>query len=153
KAPASQATTEEAKEKESAVVSVKVAPLKRKAIGVTVSAYGTITAAPERVLVLSAQFDGVVDKLKVTVGQQVNKGDVLAEVVPAPEMVLAIKEARETAEAAEKDLKLAQQRYDLKLATAQELAAAQSALRSARLKLESLQQRGLGERAIIRAPQ
>jgi membrane fusion protein (multidrug efflux system) len=144
-----EATTQEAKEP--VVVSVKVAPLERKTIATTVGAYGTISALPEKLVVLSAQFDGTVEKLDVTLGQRVKKGDAIAEVSPSPETILAVREAGQNAEAADRDLKLVQQRYEMKLATAQELSTAEAALRAANLKKESFAQRHAGERAVLQA--
>jgi len=138
---------------EAAVVPVKVMPLERKRIAETIRGYGTLAALPEKVVVYSSQFDGVVEKLYVVTGQSVKSGDALADVAPAPEMVLALKQAAEATGAAERDLKLVRQRYDSRLATAQELSQGQSTLAAAKLKQQDLEQRGVGKRATIQAKQ
>jgi RND family efflux transporter MFP subunit len=85
-----------------------------------------------------------VHHLRVTAGQQVNKDSVLIEVEPSPDSQFQLLEAQHTFDAATQDLKQAKQRFDLKLATNQDLQQSQQNLQTAQVRLENLKKRGAG---------
>jgi membrane fusion protein (multidrug efflux system) len=131
---------------------VETTPLADQAIAQSIEVFGAIVAAPSGDRVISAPFDGVVRKIHVSVGATVAAGDVLVEVDPSPDAKLAADSARSLLALATKSLAAVQQRYDLKLATSQDLLAAQQAADDARLKAESFAARGLGGDGRITAP-
>lgn len=133
---------EEAAEKPAA--KVEVAPLKRQEIAQTLSAFGIVTAAPSGDQTVAATYECVVRAVASAAGASVNAGDPLLEIDPSPDTKLALDSARSAAVLATKSLAATQQRFDLKLATSQDLLVAQQADQDARLKLASLEARGLG---------
>ncbi|MEA2709602.1 MAG: rane fusion protein multidrug efflux system [Phycisphaerales bacterium] len=133
------------------VASVVVAPLKRATITQTITAYGTVIAQPGDVRVLSVPFESRVIRLLVTAGEQVVAGQELVRVGPSPDALVALEEAKNAAAAAQRDLKLAEQRFAEHLATNTELSQAQVAAQSAALKLQSLEQRGVGAEQVLKA--
>ncbi|MEA2733784.1 MAG: rane fusion protein multidrug efflux system, partial [Humisphaera sp.] len=133
------------------VASVVVAPLKRGTIVQMITAYGSVIAQPGDVRVLSVPFESRVIRLLVTAGEQVAAGQELVRVGPSPDALVALEEAKNTAAAAQRDLKLAEQRFAEHLATNVELSQAQVAAQSATLKLQSLEQRGVGAEQVLKA--
>ena len=136
------AAEEEKAEKPAA--KVEVVPLKRQVIAQTLEAFGVVAAAPSGDQTVAATYECVVRAVAVTAGASVNVGDVLLEVDPSPETKLALDSAHSTAALAAKSLAATQQRYELKLATNQDLLTAQQAVQDARLKVASLEARGVG---------
>jgi RND family efflux transporter MFP subunit len=143
------ATTEEAEPKP--IARVVVAPLKRGSITSLITAYGSIVAQPGDVRVISVPFESKIVRTMVTAGQQVSQGTELVRIGPSPDVLVALQEAKNAAEAAGRDLKQVEQRFADHLATNQELSQAQQAARSAELKLQSLQQRGVAEEQTLKA--
>ena len=123
---------------------VETAALKEQPIAQTIEVFGVVAAAPSGDRVTAAPYDCVVQKIHVGVGTTVAAGDVLMEIGPSPDSKLALDSARSVLVLANKALAAAQQRYDLKLATSQELLTAQQAAEDARLKADSLESRGVG---------
>ena len=118
---------------------VALAPLQVGPIAQTLEAYGVIESAPGSERVIPAPYDCLVRNVHVTPGAPVDAGDALLETARSAQLV------------AQQALSATQERYDLKLATNQELIAAQQAEVDARARLESLQARGLGRDGMIRA--
>jgi len=85
----------------------------------------------------------VVRRIHVTAGATVAAGDVLLEIEPSPDAQLAADSARSLSALATKALAATQERYDLKLATTQDLQAAEQAAEDAKLKADSFARRGL----------
>ena len=138
----SAAAAEETAEKPAA--KVEVATLKRQEISQTLGAFGVVAAAPSGDQTVAATYECVVRSVTAATGAAVNIGDVLLEIDPSPESKLALESARSASALATKSLAAVQQRYDLKLATNQDLFAAQQADLDARLKVASLEARGAG---------
>jgi membrane fusion protein, multidrug efflux system len=134
------------------VASVETAVLADQPIAQTIEVFGVMVAAPSGDHVTSAPYDCVVRKIYVGVGTPVTAGEVLLEVEPSPEAKLAADSARSLLVLATKSLAATQQRYDLKLATNQELLTAQQAADDAQLKADSFAARGLGGDGRITAP-
>jgi membrane fusion protein, multidrug efflux system len=121
---------------------VKVVPIKEGTVGEEITVYGTIVPAAGAVQAITVPFETRVRRILVTEGQQVSKGDPLLEVEPSPETNLQTQQAHNDYQSAQKALKYMQQRFDLKLATNDQLLQAQQALEQAQAKLESLRRRG-----------
>ena len=97
------------------VVRVKVAPLRRGRVEGSLTAFGTVLAAPDRVRIIVAPFPCRIRNLLVTTGQAVKAGD---------------------------EVKLVEQRLGMQLATRQDQSQAQQRLRAAQIHLQSLVSRG-----------
>ncbi len=123
---------------------VEVAPLQRQSIARTLDAFGFVGSAPSSDVAISAPFDCLVRAVRVSVGSRVAAGDLLLEIEPTPDTKLAVASARTALALAEKTVAATQERYDLKLATNQDLLAAKQAVDDARLKVASFEARGLG---------
>jgi RND family efflux transporter MFP subunit len=93
---------------------------------------------------ISAPFDCIVRAVHVRVGSKVAAGDVLLEIGPTPEAQLAVDSARTALTLADTLLASTRERFDLKLATNQDLLAAKQSADDARLKVASYAARGLG---------
>ena len=123
---------------------VETAVLKEEPIAQMIEVFGVVVAAPSGDRATAAPYDCVVRKIHVGVGTSVAAGDVLLEIGPSPDTQLAFDSARSLFALTTKALAATQERYDLKLATSQDLLAAQQAAEDARLKTESFSTRGLG---------
>jgi RND family efflux transporter MFP subunit len=93
---------------------------------------------------MAAPYDCVIRQIFVGVGTPVAAGDTLMEIEPTNDAKLALDSARGALALATKALAATQERYDLKLATNQDLLAAQQAEQDARLRAASFEARGLG---------
>jgi membrane fusion protein, multidrug efflux system len=134
-------TTAESPEPEP-TASVTTAPLHMGQITQTITAYGTITAEPGSIAIYSVPFECRVKRVPVNIGQKIDDKTVLMEIEPSSDARLQLLEAANTVDAANKDLKETQQRFDLKLATNQDLLQSQQNQQTAQVKLEHLQQSG-----------
>jgi len=130
---------------------VTLVPLQLGPIAQTLEAFGVIESAPGSEQVVPAPYDCLVRNVQVTPGTPVVAGDALLEISPSPDARLLLESARSAQVVAENALKATRERFELKLATNQELIAAQQAELDARTRLESLQARGLGRDGTIRA--
>jgi RND family efflux transporter MFP subunit len=130
---------------------VTLVPLEVGPIEQNLESFGVIESAPGSEQVVPAPFDCLVRNVHVTVGAPVAAGDVLLEISPSPDSLLLLEAARNAQAVAKNALSAAQERFDLKLATSQDLSVAQQAESDAHAKLESLQARGLGRDGMIRA--
>lgn len=120
------------------VVKVKTAAVRQAAIKRNIIAYGVVNTAPQAVHHLSVPFEARVRNCPVTPGQVVARGDVLVEIEPSPATALQVKQTRGALETAAKLLTQVRNRFDLKLATNQELLAAERDWQAAQLQMESL---------------
>jgi membrane fusion protein, multidrug efflux system len=123
---------------------VETVTLKSQSIAQTIEAFGVVGSAPSGEQVMAAPYDCVVRNVHVAVGAQVAAGELLLEIDPSPDTQLALDSAHSLLALADKSLAATQERYDLKLATNQELLTAQQAEQEARLRAASLEARGLG---------
>ena len=135
---------DEAAEKAKPAARVELAPLKRQVISQTLDVFGVVASAPSGEQVIAAPFDCIVRRIHVSSGATVAAGDLLIEVDPSPEAKLQLDSARGLFALAGKALTATQERYDLKLANSQDLLTAQQAEQDTRLKVTSLETRGLG---------
>ncbi|TMA95209.1 MAG: efflux RND transporter periplasmic adaptor subunit [Deltaproteobacteria bacterium] len=136
------AATDKAESSQEAVAPVTVAPVEKGAVAEEITVYGTIVPAAGAVQAITVPFESRVRRLFVTEGQQVSGGDPLLEIEPSPETHLQVEQTRNEVEAAKKALEYTQQRFELKLATNDQLLQTKQALEQAQAKLESMRRRG-----------
>ncbi|MGC3990312.1 MAG: efflux RND transporter periplasmic adaptor subunit [Chthoniobacteraceae bacterium] len=134
-----------------AVVHVETAKLVRKDLTETATAYGLVVAQPGRARTVSVAFEAQIRRVLIAPGQAVQTGDALFEIQPSPASETTFEQAETAANNAEKDLAQTSERHRLKLATNQELGAAQKAASDAQAQLQSLKQQGLGGDRMVRA--
>ena len=137
---------------EAPAAKVETVVMAEQPIAQTVELFGAVTAGPSGDQAIPAPFDVVVRKVHVGVGTSVAAGDVLLEVDPSPSARLATESATSVRELAVKILAATQERYDLRLATRQELQSAQQAADDAKFKAEGFSVRGLGSDGRVTAP-
>lgn len=128
-----------------AAAKVETIVLAEKPIAQTLELFGIVTSAPSGDNVIPALFDVIVRKIHVGVGTPVAPGDLLMELVPSPNARLADDSARSVLQLAQKTLAATQERYDLRLATSQELQTAQQAADDAKLKADNTDLRRMGD--------
>lgn len=136
---------------EEIVAPVQVAPLKEGAITEEIVVYGMVIPAPGAVQAISIPFESQVRHVFVSAGQRVAAGEKLVEIDPSPDTQLQLEEARNTFAVAEQNLRYVQQRFALKLATNDQLLQAQQTSQDARLRLDSLERRGVGNKRALLA--
>jgi membrane fusion protein (multidrug efflux system) len=133
------------------VAEVTVAPIKKEAIGEVITAYGTVLPAPGAVRSISVPFESRVRHILVSEGQRVSQGSDLLEIEASADARLKIQEAQSAYEAAGQNLGKISERVKLKMGTIEELLMARQAYQKAKIRLEDLQKRGIGEKRRIRS--
>jgi len=126
------------------IAHVQVAKLERKTITEKVIVYGSVVAQPGKTHSVSIAFETRVRHILVAPGQFVQENDPLIEVELSPGAQVQFQQAKNAAEAARKELKQTQERFNLKLATNQDLSAAEKTARDAEAQLTALQRAGAG---------
>ncbi len=126
------------------VPQVQVSKVERKTITETVIVYGSVVAQPGKTHSVSIAFETRVRHVLVAPGQFVKENDPLIEIELSPAAQVQFQQAKNAAEAAQKELKQTQERFNLKLATNQELSAAEKTARDAEAQLTALQRAGAG---------
>src|SRR5947207_4417432 len=134
----------ESEKKEGPTARVEVAAIVRKTIAEKLTAYGSVIAQPGKTHSVTVGFEVRVRHILVAPGQLVHEGDALVEVEGSPAAQLQFQQAKNAAEIATRDLKQAQERFNLKLATNQELSAAEKTARDAQAQLAALERAGAG---------
>jgi RND family efflux transporter MFP subunit len=132
----------EAQSAQEAVAAVKVDSIKTGTLAEEITVYGAIVPAAGAVRTITVPYESRVRRILVAEGQQVTRGDPLLEIEASPETTLQTQQARNEYESAQKALHYMQQRFDLQLATNDQLLAAKQALEQAQAKLESMRRRG-----------
>jgi len=126
------------------VAKVQVAKVERKTIAEKVTVYGSVVAQPGKTHSVSVAFETRVRHILVAPGQFVQENDPLIEIELSPGAQVQFQQAKNAAEAARKELKQTQERFNLKLATNQDLSAAEKTARDAEAQLSGLQRAGAG---------
>ncbi len=126
------------------VAQVQVVKVERKTIAEKVTVYGSVVAQPGKTHSVSVAFETRVRHILVAPGQFVRENDPLTEIELSPAAQVQFQQAKNAAEAARKELKQTQERFNLKLATNQELSAAEKIARDAEVQLTTLQRAGAG---------
>lgn len=129
------------------VAQVQVSTLAKEPIGRTLTAYGAVESSAGGARTVAVAYDCLVRAVASTTGARVAAGDLLLSVDPTPDARLQMDSARGVAALAERSLASVRQRYDLRLVTDDDLRTAEQADQDARLKMESLERRGLGNSA------
>jgi membrane fusion protein, multidrug efflux system len=134
------------KEKKGAgpIAQVQVAKVERKTITEKVIVYGSVVAQPGKTHSVSVAFETRVRHILVAPGQFVKENDPLIEIELSPAAQVQFQQAKNAAEAARKELGQTQERFNLKLATNQDLSAAEKTARDAEAQLNALQRAGAG---------
>jgi RND family efflux transporter MFP subunit len=132
-------------------VAVQTAPLRRGRIDRTLMVYGVVIPSPNKTKSFSVPFESVIEQEWVNVGEEVVKNDRLLTLKPSPETRLQLEQARIELQAARQQRGLIRERVRLKLATKQNLVAADSRFSQASEQLHSLTRRGIGKTYEIRA--
>ncbi len=127
--------------------------MQRKVISEKAIVYGSVVAQPGKTHSVSVAFETRVRHILVAPGQFVQENDPLTEIEPSPAAQLQMQQAKNASEAAQKELNQTQERFKLKLATNQDLSAAEKTARDAEAQLTSLQRAGAGADNRIRAGQ
>jgi membrane fusion protein (multidrug efflux system) len=130
--------------KEGPTALVEVAAVTRRTIAEKLTAYGSVIAQPGKTHSVTVGFETRVRHILVAPGQLVHEGDPLVEVEGSPAAQLQLQQAKNAAEIATRDLKQAQERFNLKLATNQDISTAEKAARDAQTQLTALQSAGAG---------
>lgn len=117
---------------------VSVVSVERGPVRELLETFGTVELDPERTQTLTAPRSGRVAALHAVEGQAVTKGEVLLELEPVPEDNLDAERARIDLEFARRDLERVQRMAKLKLATNQEVQAAEKQVEASRAVLGSM---------------
>ncbi len=133
------------------VATVRTVPIKKTTIAESITVYGTVVPAPGALQAVSVSFESRIRRILVSKGQRVSKGEILLEIEPSQDAHLQIEEARNAADSLKRTLKHVQERFDLNLATNEELLQAKQAFKEAQLRLESLERKGVGQKQQIQA--
>jgi membrane fusion protein, multidrug efflux system len=126
------------------VAQVQVAKVERKTITETVIVYGSVIAQPGKTHSISVAFETRVRHILVAPGQFVQENDPVIEIELSPAAQVQFQQAKNAAEAAQKELKQTQERFNLKLATNQDLSGAEKTARDAETQFTALQRAGAG---------
>jgi membrane fusion protein (multidrug efflux system) len=148
----SRRATPEAEAEVKPAARVETAPLRSQPIARTIEAFGVVESAPMSERTTPATYESVVVAIHASPGSRVAAGEVIMEIAPSPDARLQLESARTAATLATQGLTALQERYDLKLATGQELLTARQAERDAREKLASYEARGMGGDGKLHAP-
>src|SRR5256712_5927508 len=135
---------EKEEKKTGPVPQVQIAQVERKAITERVIVYGSVVAQPGKTHSVSIAFETRVRHILVAPGQFVQENDPLIEIELSPGAQVQFQQAKNAAEAARKELKRAQERSNLKLATNHDLSAWEKTARDAEAQLTALQRAGAG---------
>ncbi len=128
---------------EASVATVETGTLHQGDISQTTVAFGSVTAQPGTISVLSVPYECRVSKMLVSSGQPVEKDADLIDVEPSPAATLSLLEAQSNLEIATQDLAQTKERFGLKLATNSDLLQSQQALKLAQLRIDNLKTQGL----------
>lgn len=148
----SRRATPEAEAEVKPAARVETAPLRSQPIARTIEAFGVVESAPASERTTPATYESVVTAIHASPGSRVAAGEVIMQIAPSPDARLQLESARTAAALATQGLTAMQERYDLKLATGQELLTARQAERDAREKLASYEARGMGGDGKLHAP-
>src|SRR5437660_1821079 len=143
----------EGEKKSGPIAQVQIRKVQPKAISEKTIVYGSVVAQPGKTHSVSVAFETRVRHILVAPGQFVQENDPLTEIEPSPAAQLQMQQAKNASEAAQKELKQTRERFDLKLATNQDLSAAEKTARDAEAQLTTLERAGAGGDNRIRAGQ
>jgi membrane fusion protein (multidrug efflux system) len=125
------------------VACVKTAPITEGVLTEWIVVYGSIIPAPGALQTLSKPYQSQVLGTMVSDGQKVAKGDPLLRLQPGPDTLLKLEQARNDFQLQEASYKEMKHRFDLRLATNEQLLASKQTMEQARLSLQSLTRMGI----------
>ena len=133
------------------VASVQVAPAKEGAISTFITVYGDVVPAPGAVQVASMPYEIRVNRVMVSAGQKVSKGEPILEIEPSPDTFLQLEQAKTSYKISKQNLDHIKQLFDLKLATNTQMLKAEETFKQASSKLENFEKMGVDGKRIIRS--
>ena len=134
-------------------VLVETAAVEQRTMSDTLEAYGMLDPDPDQVLSLSLPHAGLINRVWVRLGQRVESGDRLLEVVTAPDARMQYLQSRSAVDFARRELARQQRLLDEQLATRAQVDAAGKTLLDATASLQALQKRGMDvAQETLRAP-
>jgi membrane fusion protein (multidrug efflux system) len=133
------------------VALVHTVPLREGDLIENITAYGSVIPAPGALQAVSVPFESQIVQIMVSNGQKVSRGNDLCEIKPSPDTYLQLEQARQAYDLARQSLQYMQRRFQLRLATNDQLLQARQARAQAQLRLESMKKRGIGSPRIIHA--
>jgi len=139
---ADEPAADKADSSERPVATVRVAPIKKGTMAEEITVYGTVVPAAGATRTVTVPYESRIRHILITEGQQVSAGDPLVQIEPSAETTLQAQQARNEVESAQKAFAYMQQRFDLQLATNDQLLQTKQALEQAQTKLDSLRRRG-----------
>ncbi len=120
------------------ISSVKAVPIQTKTLSKYIIAYGSVEAAPDKIKTIALSFDAVIDKMHVSIGQNVKKGQLLFSVKPSLSAKSQLMQAKNALEVSEKNLKLAEEKFNMHLLTQQDILNAQNTYNQAKILYDNL---------------
>jgi len=135
------------------IASVVTAPVMRKNISEKITAYGTVVPAPGAIISISVPFESRVTNISVNQGLYVSAGSALIDIEPSEDSRLKMREAQGAYESAQQNLEKVRERFNLKVATNEELIAAKHIFRDAGIRLKNFKKRGIDQKRRILAKQ
>ncbi len=134
-------------------VLVTAARVQMHSVHDTLSVFGVLDPDPDQVLSLSLPHAGLINRVWVRLGQRVNSGDRLLEVITAPDARMQYLQAQSAVDYARREYQRQQNLLQEQLATKSQVDMAKKNLHDARAALEALRQRGLDVASeTLRAP-
>ncbi len=133
------------------VASVRTAPVKTESISTFTTVYGDVVPAPGAVRVASVPYEIRVDRVMVSAGQKISRGEPLLEIEPSPDTLLELEQAKTSYKISKQNLNHVKQLFYLKLATNTQMLKAEEAFKQASSKLENLEKMGVDGKRTIRS--
>ncbi|HEY9074365.1 MAG TPA: efflux RND transporter periplasmic adaptor subunit [Desulfobaccales bacterium] len=133
------------------VAQVQTAPIRQGVLTEQITAYGSVIPAPGAVQTVSVPFESQVMQIMVSNGQKVAKGNDLLKIKSSPDTALQLEQAVQALDLARQSRQFVERKFELKLATNDQVLQARQALQQAQLRLESMKRRGVGAPRIIPA--
>lgn len=131
---------------------VQTAPVSARNVAETLPVFGTLEPSPRASLTLAAPRDSVIATVAVSGGERVHKGQVLLTLAPTPQSRATWVQAKSAADYARGALSRTHALYKEHLATRDQVAAAEKALRDAQANLTEARAAGGGGELALRAP-
>ncbi len=141
----------DAADKTASTAGVETVSAREGVISDKLPVYGSVIPAAGGRRIVSVPFESQVLDIYVNQGQKVSRGDNLIEIQPSPATMLQFEQAKDAFKIEQQDLEQMERRFNLKLATNEQLLQVKQKLEAARTKLENLKKRGIGGKKKIGA--
>ncbi len=134
-------------------VLVETAAVEEQSVEEALTAYGVLEPDPDQVISLSLPHAGLINRVWVRLGQRVEVGAPLLEIITAPEARMQFLQAKSALDYAQRELDRTKRLVEEQLATTAQLDATKKRLQDARATLNALKQRSQGvEKETLRSP-